>query len=260
MGLRFYKYQGTGNDFVLLDHREDGDRMLPPERIQGLCDRHFGVGGDGVILLLPDPEWDMYMRFYNPDGSKSFCGNGSRCAIKAFFELRSEEGAEGRLRFGAIDGVHEGELLGDGRVEVSIGDVERVLDREDHSFVDTGSPHVILPRERIDPIDIEEEAAWVRERSAYYREGTNVDLVHAPEKGYVHIRTHERGVEAETLSCGSGVTAAALWAAKKGWAEDRCMVSTAGGELEVRFNPSPEAFRDIRLIGPAEKVFSGWTP
>ncbi len=253
--LYFNKYQATGNDFVLLDDRGSGETPLSNDQVRWLCDRHFGVGGDGLIQLLPDPELDMEMRFYNPDASMSFCGNGSRCAVQAFFAMENEGGD---VRFRAIDGVHEGELWADGRVSVSIGDVEKVEERKGHFFVDTGSPHVIrVFDDDIDEGELEEEALFFKRDPLYVDEGVNVNLVRLLEEGHVAIRTHERGVEAETLSCGSGVTAAALWAAHLGKAGDRCRVSTRGGDLEVRFHHTVSTFRDIRLIGPAEKVFSG---
>ncbi len=254
----FHKYQGTGNDFVLLDRRDPKSVLPTQDEIRGLCDRHFGVGGDGVILLLPDQEVDMEMRFFNPDASKSFCGNGSRCAVKAFFELGQEEEPR-RIRFRAIDGIHDGYCWPDGMVEVSIGDVKGVEDRNDHVFVDTGSPHVILPTEDPDAVDLSAEAERFKKDPLYMEAGTNVNLVHSLGEGKVRMRTHERGVEAETLSCGSGVTAAALWAASLDGGSEEQEVSTPGGDLMVRFKKDGDAFHDIRLIGPAERVFFGRT-
>lgn len=260
-GFDLHKYQGTGNDFILLDRREGHDKLPSHDDIRSLCDRHFGVGGDGLILLLPDEGVDMEMRFFNPDASMSFCGNGSRCAVKAFFELGqgNGHGKEGELHFRAIDGIHRGRLDAEGRVEVSIGAVGKIHEEEDHYFLDTGSPHVILPREGIERIDLEAEADRYRKRAAYRQEGSNVNLVEPLGEGRIRMRTYERGVEDETLSCGSGVTAAALWAAHIGLVEERCMVSTRGGELEVLFQRAGEGFREIHLLGPAERVFWGRT-
>lgn len=252
--LSFFKYQATGNDFLLLDNRKGESNSLSDAHIRWLCDRHFGVGGDGLIQLLPDPELDMEMRFYNPDASMSFCGNGSRCAVKAYFAAEQEEE---KVRFRAIDGIHEGERLLDGRISVSIGEVEEIDELHDHFFVDTGSPHVIRSSTDIEELDLEAEAAFFRRATPYLEKGVNVNLVQILGESHISMRTHERGVEAETLSCGSGVTAAALWAAYMGKAQEQCRVSTRGGDLELRFKNSAEAFRDIRLIGPAEKVFSG---
>jgi diaminopimelate epimerase len=244
---------------VLLDHRNEEGRLPSNDEVRWLCDRHFGIGADGLILLLPDEELDMEMRFFNPDASMSFCGNGSRCAVKAFFELGGAEDPERKIRFRAIDGVHEGKLYEDGRVEVSIGDVEKVEEKSDHYFVDTGSPHVILPMENIDAKGIASIAAGFMDRPEYRQEGTNVNLVERDEEGRVRIRTFERGVEAETLSCGSGVTAAALWAAYMDGNKGIYEVLAKGGELEVAFERNGTSFEDIRLIGPAEPVFQGST-
>lgn len=255
MKLSFKKFQGTGNDFVLFDalSKKNG---IPDLKVSLLCDRHFGVGGDGVIILEPTEEADFYMRFWNPDGSESFCGNGSRCAVKAYTEAYGKKGEE--LRFEAIDGLHSGKFLKSKEVEVSIGSVKGIDTKGDHSFVDTGSPHVIRPVDDIDGTKLNNEAAYFRDHPVY-REGggTNVNLVKVLKKGVIQMRTFERGVEQETLSCGSGVTAAALWAADSGHAEDMCEVRTRGGILNVHFTKSDEGFEAIRLTGPAEQVFEG---
>ncbi len=254
--LRFYKYQGTGNDLILLNGFEDELEDLRADRIALLCDRHFGIGGDGLILIGPDPEVDMEMRFFNPDGSRSFCGNGSRCAVRAFFDLGVGGPDEAPIRFRAIDGIHEGKLLDDGDIEVSIGDVNGVERKEDHYFVDTGSPHVLSLFRDIEGVELEEQAVELR-RGYEGSGGTNVNLIQLLSKGSLSMRTFERGVDAETLSCGSGVTAAAILASFLGHASNECNVRTRGGDLTVRFERADDVFRRIRLIGPAERVFKG---
>lgn len=254
MRIDFHKYQATGNDFVLLNDMDDRYRVIDAAYAPGLCHRRFGVGADGLILLRKDPELDFRMDHYNVDGSQSFCGNGSRCAVA--FAVKKGICGE-RCRFRAIDGAHEA-LFVDDIVRLSMGSVQYVERGNDHFFIDTGSPHFIRYVANVDAVDVEREGRVIRYSKPYREGGTNVNFVQWTPEG-IRMRTYERGVEGETFSCGTGVTAAALSAASS---DERvngsCQVSTRGGELSVSFEEKDGAFEDIWLNGPAEAVFSGW--
>lgn len=258
MRLAFSKWHGTGNDFILLDDRvkafPDADMAL----VRRLCHRHFGIGSDGLILLrTPDAAGaDFHMEFFNPDGSKSFCGNGSRCAFAAWSALNGNARV---ARFSAIDGIHEGEWADD-EVAISLPPprvLERGIDGPDADFIDTGSPHLLLWRDAVEAVDILTDAPPRRNAPRFAPGGTNVNYVQRDEAGIV-MRTFERGVEAETLSCGSGVVAAALSAALRGAAHSPVPVRTRGGALRVEASLGPDgAVSGIRLIGPVRHVFDG---
>jgi diaminopimelate epimerase len=253
--LSFSKWQGTGNDFILIDDRgggfpEDGDRL-----VHRLCDRHFGIGSDGLILLRePKAEGSAYhMEFFNPDASRSFCGNGSRCAYAFWCMVVKDQGA---VRFTAIDGAHEARWTGS-EVEVSMRDVkgmERIDETSD--LIDTGSPHLVLWVDDPAEVDILPAAREHRYGARFKDAGVNVNFVRWRE-GRVEMRTYERGVEAETLSCGTGVTAAALSAMAREKADGDIAVRTPGGELHVTASMARGSFTDIRLRGPVRLVFQG---
>jgi len=254
MDFHFHKYHGTGNDFILVDNRS---AWFQPETgiIRQLCDRHFGIGSDGLILIESDEETDFYMNFYNPDGTQSFCGNGSRCAIAFFHSLVSEKQ---HFTFTAIDGVHAGRLEGN-QIAVSMCDVWKVDERSDGLFIHTGSPHLIRFTEKLDQLDLLREAREIRYSSDWVEEGVNVNFVEQQVPGRIRMRTYERGVEGETLSCGTGVTAAAIASHYRRGSEGVVVVDTSGGVLTVTFSPvASEQFSGIELIGPAVKVFEGY--
>lgn len=251
----FSKWHGTGNDFILIDDRAGS---LPPNAAplaRRLCHRHFGIGSDGLILLRAPQETqaDFHMEFLNPDGSRSFCGNGSRCA----FAFRSRlAGDSGPARFTAIDGLHEARWL-DGEVEVTMRDVAAIEEVAPHlHLLDTGSPHLVAWVEDPAALDLVAEAYAHRYSARFAADGVNVNFVRWHE-GRLDMRTYERGVEAETLSCGTGVTAAALSAMARGHAAGACTVSTPGGLLRVRAEREGEAFTAVRLRGPVQEVFQG---
>jgi diaminopimelate epimerase len=254
--LRFAKMEGTGNDFILVN---DPDATFPAadlRLVRRLCDRHFGIGSDGLILIQrpKEPGTDFHMEFYNPDGSKSFCGNGSRCAYA--FHCRIE-GLMKTARFTAHDGVHTAEWR-HGAVRVTIRDVsgvERVDDRTDRTH--TGSPHLVVWVDDPEAIDIVPEARVIRYSAEHAKAGINVNFVRWHE-GRLEMRTYERGVEAETLSCGTGVTAAALSAMARGHAQDACEVVTRGGVLRVEAYADQEGgYTGVHLSGPVGEVFTG---
>ncbi len=253
--IPFAKWHGTGNDFILVDDR---GRTLPGDA-SGLarqwCRRHYGIGSDGLILLRPPlaPGMAFHMEFLNPDGSRSFCGNGSRCAFAFHSKLT---GQHGPATFTAIDGEHTASWTG-GEVEVSMRDVQGLERLQDGTvLIDTGSPHLMVEVPDPAQVDIVPEARKYRYGSRFAKDGVNVNFVRR-HQGHVDMRTYERGVEAETLSCGTGVTAAALWAMAAGAAAGDCAVRTPGGLLHVRARMAGQGFAAIALQGPVQEVFKG---
>jgi diaminopimelate epimerase len=250
--LQFKKYQGTGNDFIIIDGIKQ-HVSLAPEQIKLLCDRKLGIGADGVIIIEHDEEADFYVNYYNSDGSQSFCGNGSRCSVA--FSQRAGIFTGLTCSFNAIDGNHSGEVLANGSVKVSMGDVNGIEQLEEGVFLHTGSPHVVLHCNALKNLDLVSEAQKVRYNERFKAEGTNVNFVSEAE-GKISMRTYERGVEDETLSCGTGVTAVALsLASEEGM--HLTDIQTKGGVLGVAFNKEKNHFSQIFLMGPALEVFSG---
>ena len=251
MQISFFKYQGTGNDFIIVDNRMAN---FPKNKdfIIHLCDRKFGIGSDGLILIEEDESSDFYMDFYNPDASQSFCGNGSRCAV-AFAKRIGIINNE--CSFKAIDGPHSA-TISEGIVEVSMKDVADFKELDDAIVMDTGSPHYVTFVDDLDKIDILEEGRKVRYSDAFRSEGINVNFV---EKGSEMMigATYERGVENETLSCGTGVTAMALATGIKLGSASPIRLKTKGGSLEVHFEKEDGIFRNIRLKAAATFVFKG---
>jgi len=258
MRIAFSKYHGTGNDFILIDGRKD-NLMLDTSEIVRLCDRHYGIGSDGLILIRNHETEDFYMDFYNPDGSQSFCGNGSRCAV-AFARSMDVVGNHGV--FAAIDGnhpflVHESLLNGAIEIYIRMCDVSNIEYLGRDCIVLTGSPHYIVPFENLDQLDIVSAARAIRYNERFKQDGINVNFVRYGTHE-LWMRTYERGVEAETLSCGTGVTAAALSLAKREQGTNSINVHTAGGSLMVKFDKTSDGgFEDVWLCGPAEFVFAG---
>jgi diaminopimelate epimerase len=256
MILKFHKYQGTGNDFLMVDDR---DETFDPERldvVQRITRRRFGVGSDGLILLRSREGYDFEMVFFNPDGSKSLCGNGSRCVV-AFAKALGIIGDS--ARFLAIDGEHTATIDRDGIVSLKMNDVKNVEKGEDFFYLNTGSPHYCTFVNEIQDFDVMKQGKRIRYSERFKKEGTNVNFLEKVEDG-VFVRTYERGVESETYSCGTGVTASGLVAALKGVAngKDFCDIQTLGGKLKVKFNRvSDGVFTDIYLEGPALFVFRG---
>lgn len=253
MNIQFYKYQGTGNDFVMIDDREEKLDLADISWVKQLCDRKFGIGSDGLIVLRNHPDYDFEMVYFNADGSQSMCGNGARCAVAfaGFLGILQNE-----THFLAIDGAHDAVLKED-VVELKMGNVAGIQAKGMDCFVNTGSPHHIRFVAEIEDYPVYEEGEKIRYAVDYAPSGTNVNFVKAISDHEIFVRTYERGVENETLSCGTGVTAAALaFAQEKESAEVK--IQTLGGNLSVRFEKSAEGgFDNIWLIGPAEQVFQG---
>lgn len=254
MKLNFYKYQGTGNDFVMIDNRQSVFDKNNTKLIQSICNRRFGIGADGLILLENHLDHDFKMVYYNADGSQSFCGNGARCAM-AFAKQLSI--IKDEASFEAIDGIHNA-IIENGIVKLHMHDVEIIQKFDSHVFLDTGSPHHIVFKEDIGDFDIKAEGAKIRYGEPYNKIGTNVNFVKKLSDSTFRIRTYERGVENETLSCGTGVTAVALAMHNLNETNHKeIALSTEGGELKVSFEEDNGAYKNIWLIGPAELVFRG---
>lgn len=259
--IPFSKWQGTGNDFIVVDDREGRFPSNDLELVRRLCDRHFGIGSDGLILVqTPRQEGTAYhMEFFNPDASQSFCGNGSRCAYAAWAQVQPKatlrhEAAP--VRFTAIDGEHAASMT-DGLVVIGMRDVasvERIAEGID--LIHTGSPHLLVWVNDPEAVDIVPAAHVHRYGERFRKEGVNVNFLRW-NNGKVEMRTYERGVEGETLSCGTGVTAAALSAMGRGSVTGMCEVRTRGGDLRVSASREGQGFRSITLAGPARHVFNG---
>lgn len=263
--MKFWKYQGAGNDFILLDQREH-HRLTRQDttKIARLCDRHFGIGADGLILLQNRPGYDFEMIYFNADGREStMCGNGGRC-IAAF--ARHLGIVSGQCKFWAIDGEHEATITpfaknGAEWVELKMSDVQNVEQQGNAFVLNTGSPHYVRFENNLENADMVLEGRAVRYSERFEKEGINVNLASLKPGGNLQIRTYERGVEDETLACGTGVTAAAIASFLHGGqssGQADIPVKARGGDLSVRFRANGDgSFSDIWLCGPAQLVFNG---
>lgn len=255
MKISFSKYQATGNDFIMIDGRHQ-TCQFSSEEITQLCDRRFGVGADGLIIIKTHPELDFEMDYYNADGSQSFCGNGSRCAQAFATELGI---IEGDSRFLAIDGIHEGKLEGNWYA-THMADVgaERIEQIGDDYLINTGSPHYIRFVKQLEVYDVFNEGRKIRYSDRFKADGINVNFVQIKDKG-IAVRTYERGVENETYSCGTGVTAATIaYLQKENLTRSEVDITTKGGPIIIEVKrESSNSFSDIWLKGPALKVFMG---
>lgn len=253
--MEFYKYQGAGNDFVIIDNRErrfDADNVALVAR---LCDRRFGIGADGLMLLQDHTNYDFEMRYFNADGREaSMCGNGGRCMVA----FASRVGIIGdKTTFMAVDGVHEACVVANNLIDLKMIDVSAIEHGEDYFFLNTGSPHVVRFVNDLEGFDVVGEGRKIRYNERFKDEGTNVNF--AEFKGdLLYVYTYERGVEDETLACGTGITAAALCAGIRSAKErGRINVKAKGGSLSVSFIKKGEDFENIWLKGPADFVFKG---
>jgi len=251
----FYKYQGTGNDFVIIDNRQNNFNKNNTKLIAHLCDRRFGVGADGLILLENDKSSDFRMVYYNADGNESsMCGNGGRCIV-AFAKMIGI--ITSKTTFIAIDGLHHASIDNE-YVKLQMQDVSTVTKTNDHVFLDTGSPHHITFKEDLAVLNVKAEGAKIRYSSLYGKPGSNVNFVEKIDNQTFAVRTYERGVEDETLSCGTGVTAVALAMHYIGETKKNVLTLKAvGGDLKVSFEKDAQGYNNIWLQGPAKQVFKG---
>lgn len=253
MVFKFSKYQATGNDFVLVDNRLLA-HSFSTEEIKKICDRRFGVGADGLILIEKDPHSDFRMIYYNSDGSQSLCGNGCRSAIDFANQLGL---IKEKTKFSAFDGLHDGELLPNGRIRLHMADVRSVKRLGDNYFINTGSPHFVKFVNDLPDYPVVVEGQTTRYSKTFDPEGTNANFAELKSNNTVAVRTYERGVEDETFSCGTGVTAVALASSFHGYTSP-VSIEVRGGSLSVEFKTGQtDTFEDIFLIGPAKMVFQG---
>ncbi|MDE5526205.1 diaminopimelate epimerase [Elizabethkingia meningoseptica] len=250
--MEFYKYQGTGNDFVMIDNR---DLTFPKgtSLIAQLCDRRFGIGGDGLILLEKDDQYDFRMVYYNADGNEStMCGNGGRCLV-AFAHFLGV--FENKTSFMAIDGLHEAELNGD-LVKLKMIDVDTIESFSKYTVLNTGSPHYVEFVDHVEDMDVYLEGKKIRNNDIFKKEGINVNFVTQTGENELFVRTFERGVEDETYSCGTGVTASALTFLQN-HNQTPVNIKVLGGTLKVYAEKAEKGFHNIWLEGPAKQVFRG---
>jgi diaminopimelate epimerase len=254
MLLHFYKYQGTGNDFVIIDNR-DGSIELSSQQVALLCDRHFGIGADGLMLLNKHDSYDFEMIYYNADGAQgTMCGNGGRCLTKFAFDKGIQPN---KYTFIASDGEHEAVIDANGWVHLKMIDVQELSFTNEATVLNTGSPHYIKQVSDISNYDVFSEGKNIRYNDRYNQKGINVNFVEW-NGDELFVRTYERGVENETLSCGTGVTAAAIAMSTDSTGLQETKIRTLGGSLLIKFNKiDAQHFTDVWLCGPASFVYDG---
>jgi diaminopimelate epimerase len=252
--LKFSKYQGTGNDFIMIDNRNSIFNKKDFQFIHALCDRKFGIGADGLILIEDHPQYDFEMIYINPDGSQSLCGNGSRCAVMFASELGI---ISNETTFLTIEGPLYA-CIKEKMIHLKMPDVDGIKYTEHNDmFINTGSPHYVRFVKNVQHTDVNFTGRTIRNSKEFQPEGTNVNFVQVEDSQQIFVRTFERGVENETLSCGTGVTASAL-AMGRELEKGQIDIKTLGGHLAVQFDQVEKGrFTNIYLIGPAEKVFEG---
>ncbi len=254
MILDFYKYQGAGNDFIFLDNRKSVFPKENKELIVHLCDRHFGIGADGLILIEEHSDADFEMVYFNADSSQTMCGNGARCAVAFAKKLNIIEES---TNFVAHDGPHHANVNKDGTISLEMIDVEKVDVLENHVFTDTGTLHHVELVNDVKNYPVVEVGRQIR-NEIYGTAGSNVNFIQQTNANTFLIRTYERGVEDETLACGTGVTAAAIAAHKIGKTSDTVVnLHALGGNLQVSFDVVGGIYKNVILRGPAEFVFQG---
>ncbi len=257
MKITFIKYQGTGNDFVMIDNRQNSFPKKDTKLIEKLCDRRFGIGADGLILLENEEETDFRMVYYNADGRESsMCGNGGRCIVAFAKSLHVITDTE--TNFLATDGFHHASILENGTISLQMKDVDEVKITEDYVFLNTGSPHHVMLVDDIMNFDVKGKGAKIRYSDLYGKAGSNVNFVKQLSDNHFALRTYERGVEDETLSCGTGATATAIAMHATGKTQSHhILLDVEGGKLEVSFVKEGNVYKNVFLKGPATFVFEG---
>ncbi len=256
MKIEFYKYQGTGNDFVILDNRNNTYGTLTPKQVKNICNRRFGIGADGLMLLANKTGYDFEMIYFNADGNESsMCGNGGRCLTMFAWDMGIHKST---YHFLAVDGEHEAEIDIDKTVRLKMKNVDKVEEHSTYAVLNTGSPHLVKFATNVRDIDVAETGREIRYSNAFKAEGINVNFVESIDEDSIYVRTYERGVEDETYSCGTGVTACALVSAHNEKGFNRVEVQTPGGHLSVEFDKNDDNhFENIWLCGPAVFVYKG---
>ena len=257
MKIHFYKYQGTGNDFVILDNRDSAYNGLTEKQINALCNRRFGIGADGLMLLNNKEGYDFEMIYYNADGGEgSMCGNGGRCLVKFANDIGIKKLT---YKFIATDGEHEAEIdEDDDTISLRMKDVTNVEEERGDYILDTGSPHFVRMVNELEKLDVLEKGREIRYNDTYKKKGINVNFVSVKGDYEIEVRTYERGVEDETYSCGTGVTASALVCYHNDNGFNNVSVHTKGGDLTVEYDRlDDDRYTNIWLCGPAKKVFEG---
>ncbi|MBF4986271.1 diaminopimelate epimerase [Nonlabens mediterrranea] len=253
--IHFYKYQGTGNDFVMIDNRDLSFSKNDTKLIELLCDRKFGIGADGLILLENHPTADFKMVYFNADGKEStMCGNGGRCLVRfaQFLEIISQDAT-----FEAIDGMHHAKVIDATAISLQMSDVTEMRIENSYVYTNTGSPHHVQLTENLADLDVYQEGKYLR-NNIYGKTGANINFVQLTDRETFKVRTYERGVEDETLSCGTGVTAVAIAMHKTNHTNaNEVKLETPGGTLKVSFEASETGYKNIWLTGPALSVFKG---
>ncbi len=248
MKIKFYKYQGAGNDFILIDNREKIANEITVQQVKKMCDRHFGIGADGLMLLNEKEGSDFEMVYFNSDGNVgSLCGNGGRCIVQ-FASMLGIKKSE--YLFSASDGPHIAEIDLNKEISLKMNDVTDVQFSLDHYILDTGSPHYVKFVSQLEDFNVAAEGHKIRNHKEFAEKGINVNFVETLDDDHIFVRTYERGVEDETLSCGTGVTASALMAAHNDNGFNHVDVKTLGGNLSVEYDKiSDSEFRNIWLSG-----------
>jgi diaminopimelate epimerase len=256
MNLHFYKYQGTGNDFIILDNRTGQHNGLTTAQINFICHRRFGVGADGLLLLNNAQDFDFEMKYYNADGRESsMCGNGGRCLVMFAYHMGIHRD---NYHFIAKDGKHEAEIDPDGTVSLKMQDVNSISEYHGDYLLNTGSPHYVKIVSNVADCDVFHKGREIRNSSNFVKEGINVNFVEQKNAHEIIVRTYERGVEDETYSCGTGVTAAALVCYHNEIGYNDVTVHTKGGKLVVEYDRIGEdSYSNIFLCGPAVRAFEG---
>jgi len=256
MEIHFSKYEGTGNDFVMIDNRSLFFPKDNHDLVKHLCDRRFGIGADGLILLENDPHADFKMVYYNSDGNlSSMCGNGGRCLTAFAHQLGI---IQDEAAFDAVDGMHHATLNAQGIVSLQMTSVDSVKIQPDYIFLNTGSPHHVLLVDDLPTMDVKARGSEIRYSDLYGKAGSNVNFVAQIDTQTFRIRTYERGVEDETLSCGTGATAVAIAMHASGKPQaQKIIILVEGGKLEVSFEKHNQSYQNVHLISPATFVFNG---
>ena len=256
MNFLFEKYQGAGNDFIILDDRQESFPDHDYNLVKNICDRHYGIGADGLILLRDSKRSDFKMLYFNANGHlSSLCGNGSRClfAFAKKYQIVDNQGT-----FETSDGIIKGSVTSNDLICIEMGDVLKIEKRDSAIFMDTGSPHHVEFVDQVSSVDVKSQGAAIRYGAPYFETGSNVNFVEKVNENEFNIRTYERGIEDETLACGTGAVAAAISVHfSKLTSLNFLKINALGGSLQVSFTQNLGQYKNIKLTGPAVFVFSG---